>query len=128
MHSRATVENALGMSDAGASSVEIAAALGVPRRTVHDWLHGRVPSTADASGCDTCGGVHDLRSLPTSYVYLLGLYLGDGCLSRHPGGVYKLRITLDERYPGIVSDAVDAMRCVRGVGAVARRTDGCVEA
>jgi hypothetical protein len=27
------------------------------------------------------------------------MYLGDGCLSAHPRGVFKLRISLDARYP-----------------------------
>lgn len=33
-----------------------------------------------ASCCETCGApTHRLAELPRSYVYLLGLYLGDGC-------------------------------------------------
>jgi len=35
-----------------------------------------------------------------SDAYLLGLYRGDGCLSVIGGGA-TLRITLDQRYPGI---------------------------
>ena len=31
-----------------------------------------------------------------------GLYLGDGCISAHARGVYRLRLFLDARYPGIV--------------------------
>jgi hypothetical protein len=49
--------------------------------------------------------VHDLSTLPAAYVYLLGMYLGDGCLSSHPRDVYKLRISLDARYPGIAVSA-----------------------
>jgi hypothetical protein len=45
-------------------------------------------------------------------VYLLGLYLGDGCISAHPRGVYRLRITLDLRYPGIVEECEAALRAV----------------
>ena len=40
--------------------------------------------------------------LRPAYVYLLGLYLGDGCISAHPRQVYKLRIVLDLKYPGII--------------------------
>jgi hypothetical protein len=50
--------------------------------------------------------------LPAAYVYLLGMYLGDGCLSAHPRGVYKLRISLDSRYPGIGSECERAIRVV----------------
>ncbi|MBA3263048.1 MAG: hypothetical protein H0T69_11405 [Thermoleophilaceae bacterium] len=41
---------------------------------------------------------------------LLGLYLGDGCLSAHPRGVFKLRISLDACYPGVMEECEDAMR------------------
>ena len=59
-----------------------------------------------------CGGVHDLDALPASYVYPLGMYLGDGCLRPHPRGVFKLRISLDARYPGIAAECERAMRAV----------------
>jgi len=45
-------------------------------------------------------------------VYLLGMYLGDGCLSTHPRGVFKLRISLDARNPGIAAECEHAMRAV----------------
>jgi hypothetical protein len=45
----------------------------------------------------------------TEYVYLLGLYLGDGNLAGN-GRTYTLRITLDARYPAIVEAAASAVR------------------
>jgi hypothetical protein len=39
-----------------------------------------------------------------AYAQLLGLYLGDGSISRHARGVCRLRITLDRAYPGIVAE------------------------
>jgi hypothetical protein len=80
----------------GLSASEVARRVGVPRATVRDWLAGRVPARVPAhygttpGACGACGGVHDLDALPASYVYLLGMYLGDGCLSAHPRGVFKL--------------------------------------
>lgn len=50
--------------------------------------------------------------LPPEYVYLLGLYLGDGSISAHARGVFKLRLTLDAVYPGIIQEAESAMRLV----------------
>ena len=47
-----------------------------------------------------------------AYAYLLGLYLGDGCLSKHPRGVYRLRITPDSRHVGIAAECAQAMRTV----------------
>jgi hypothetical protein len=46
-------------------------------------------------------------------VYLLGLYLGDGFISAHRRGVYRLRLALDVKYPGIVASAVAAISNVR---------------
>jgi hypothetical protein len=98
----------------GLSTSEIARLVGVPRSTVRDWLAGRVPRgrDRDGAGCGTCGRAHDLAALPAPYVYLLGVYLGDGCLSEHPRGVFKLRISLDARYPGIESECEHAIRSV----------------
>jgi hypothetical protein len=39
-----------------------------------------------------------------SYAYLLGIYLGDGCLT-NPGRTWLLRVSLDQAYPGIVDEA-----------------------
>jgi hypothetical protein len=46
---------------------------------------------------------------PWSYSYLLGLYLGDGCVVRHPRTA-RLVITLDGIYPEIVEEATAAMQ------------------
>lgn len=64
-----------------------------------------------------------------TYAYLLGLYLGDGCISKDPR-TYKLRIVLDVRYPGIIDEASKAIAAMRPakparVGLV--RKVGCVE-
>jgi hypothetical protein len=58
------------------------------------------------------------------------MYLGDGCLSEGRRSVYKLRITLDKRYPNIIRECQDAIREVRGpdrvtAGIVPKQ--GCVE-
>lgn len=45
------------------------------------------------------------------YVYLLGLYLGDGCLARFPR-TYRLEIFLDPKYPNLIDECARAMRAV----------------
>ena len=51
---------------------------------------------------------------PVSYSYLLGLYLGDGCVSPHLRTA-RLVITLDQRYPGVVEQArAAAETCLDG--------------
>ena len=44
----------------------------------------------------------DDRGLGAAYVYLLGLYLGDGLVSRSPKDVWKLRIFQDARYARLI--------------------------
>lgn len=98
----------------GLSDSEIGKILDIPRATIRDWRVGkrRVVSRSSAA-CSFCGPA----SLDASaYAYLLGLYLGDGCLSPHPRGVFKLRITLDEIYPLIIGGCMAAMEAVRGYG------------
>jgi hypothetical protein len=46
---------------------------------------------------------------PYSYSWLLGFYLGDGCIATVKPGNYQLRVTLDAIYPEIVDDCVTAV-------------------
>jgi hypothetical protein len=106
------VRRSLELHKDGLSATEIARRVGAPRSTVRDWTRGKVPRRRGGGGCVRCGGLHDLESLPPAYVYLLGMYLGDGCLSEHRRDVYKLRISLDARYPGIAAECENAIRAV----------------
>jgi len=124
MHSYETIRAALELSAAGAKSPEIAHRLGVPRRTVSDWLSGVLPHAVDAPARCLDHGV----GLGPEYVYLLGLYLGDGCISSHRRGVYRLEIVLDVNYQGIIASAAEAMRNVRpGPVLTQLRPQNCVE-
>jgi hypothetical protein len=59
----------------------------------------------------------------SSYVYVLGLYLGDGHLAGN-GRSYQLRLTLDASYPGIVEAAACAIRTLVPHGRVHLRARG----
>jgi len=94
---------------------EISRMTGIPRPTVRDWVTGKVPrSWLHQASCSGCGNErHDPERLPRGeYVYLLGMYLGDGYIVANAKGVYRLRIYLDMRYPGIISECAEAMRAV----------------
>src|SRR5215211_2888253 len=93
----------------GRNDCEIAREAGIPRSTVRQWRKGQTPDfdrrytfkgpdgQPRRGACVVCGG--DPLTLPqASYTYLLGLYLGDGCLTACPRNVYKLRIACAERY------------------------------
>ena len=103
-------EAAMALIETGFGDSEIARITRIPRSTVSAWRHGR--------------GVryHERRSaaepswrppLPASYAYLLGLYLGDGCIQTPPGGSFAtIVITLDAAYPSIVEEAMaSAVAC-----------------
>lgn len=65
--------------------------------------------------------------LDAAYVYLLGLYLGDGCLSRAPRNVWRLRIFQDARYAALIDECVETIRTVGGRDAGRLPMRGCVE-
>ena len=94
----------------GLAQAEVARRTGIPRSTIRTWIkNGRPPKSADTAGtCDPCTHIARVIDLP-EYAYLLGLYLGDGYLVPCPRAVYHLRITLDQRYPGIIAECRRAM-------------------
>jgi hypothetical protein len=103
------------MRDAGLNACQISRATGVPRATVRDWVAGRTPRRGhERSGrCAACGHAEHARAeLPPEYAYLLGIYLGDGCISVHPRGVFRLRVTLDAAYPQIIDEVARSMSAV----------------
>lgn len=130
LHGPAAVAEALALRGTGLGARRIAKQLDLPIATVRDWLTGRVPAhsrpvdgTAIAATCDRCGHkAHRFDQLPPEYVYLLGLYLGDGCISEHRRKVFRLRIFLDLRYPQIVDDCEAAMRVVMPTNKVHRHS------
>lgn len=106
---------------------EIAKRTGVPRATAKVW---RCSPPVRLRGLrDTpCGATHDYTALPVkAYSCLLGLYLGDGCISRM-GRVWRLRISLDKKYPGIIDCCRHAIDTVMPGqrGSVEPQQKGCV--
>ena len=63
----------------------------------------------------------------SEYAYLLGLYLGDGCLGKMPR-TWSLRIYQDAKYPNIIEEARAAVAAVNPnrTSNVQVRRDGCV--
>lgn len=95
-------ELALSLAQAGLNDCEISRRTGVPRSTVRDW---RRPA-AERTRCPRCWrAVHrPVLFADGDYAELLGMYLGDGCLSQTSRAM-RLRLSLDARYPGIVEDS-----------------------
>ena len=129
-------EEALRFVRWGMNDCQISRLMAVPRGTIKEWRHRSIeepewrPGTAQfgANDCPICGAGD--QPDPAVYSYLLGIYLGDGCLSLMPRGVYKLRVVLDQRYPLIIEECAQAMGAVRPnsqmkVGRVQKI--GCIE-
>jgi len=120
VRTRAEVALVLELVAMGRNDCEIAREAGIPRSTVRQWRKGQTPDfdrrytfkgpdgQPRRGACVVCGG--DPLALPqASYTYLLGLYLGDGCLTACPRNVYKLRIACAERYPELIRECELAM-------------------
>src|SRR4051794_33786350 len=129
MRSAEQFEAAKRLIAAGVNDCAIARQLGIPRGTIKDWrcrpqIRRRLPTASSV-----CGGDHDFSTLPTAaYCYLLAMYLGDGCISRHPRS-WRLRIVLDTKYPAIINrcrSAID-MLMVGQHAAVLQLPKNCVE-
>jgi hypothetical protein len=111
--------------DLGLNDCAIARLAGIPRTTVRDWRRstrwrGKGDGALELRSCTRCGHpAHAFHELGGRYAYLLGLYLGDGYVVHHKRGVYRLTISLDAKYPGIVSECRHAIEATMPSGRVA---------
>ena len=122
----ADVERALALHGAGLTTAEVARRTGIPRSTMRYWLaRGPLYPRRVAANCPPCPHLPLAPQGP--YAYLLGLYLGDGCLSLGRGGVYRLRITLDKKYPQIIDECRLAAGLVLPNRVGQNDRPGCVE-
>jgi Homeodomain-like domain len=134
MRSEEEYRRALQLIDIGINDCEIGRRLGIPRGTIRDW---RVALQAGSAGrtkfasykrevtCFRCtnGWVDE-----EAYAYLLGEYLGDGCLSLMPRDVYRLRIACDEKYPHIIGEiAASIVKTHPSANVGFVQNQGCVE-
>jgi hypothetical protein len=106
LRSQDDFDAALSLMEVGRSDTDIARPIGIPRPTVSAWRHGRGSRYH-----------HRLRqanrgwrpAAPEAYAYLLGVYLGDGCIAVNRTGAACLVIVLDARYPGVVAEVAGAI-------------------
>lgn len=94
---------------AGMNDCAVSRQTGVPRPTVRDWRVRPPTRLRQPQASSECGVDHDFAAVPVgAYSYLLGLYLGDGCISRDRR-VWRLRIVLDKKYPAIIDRCPEAI-------------------
>ncbi len=112
--------NALALVAQGRSLNSVSRTTGISRAALRDWqTHGPDPVSH---------GAVPLRTDVAAYPYLLGLYLGDGCISACPRNVYALRIACADAWPGLIHACEEAIHAVRPGGKVCRVSrQGCVQ-
>jgi len=128
MRSAEEFEAAKRLIAAGVNDCAIARQLGIPRHTVRDWRR-RPQRRPRLDAGSPCGVIHDFAGLPPApYAYVLGMYLGDGCISRDRR-VWRLRIVLDKKYPAIIDRCREAVNMLMPSQRAAVRAlpKGCVE-
>lgn len=124
------VENVRLFFDHGLPVARVARFSGIPRSTVRDWVRNgfvrQRPARDQPFGqaCTFCSAIVNLPEEP--YAYALGMYLGDGHISQLLR-TYKLRITLDQRYPGIIEECKAALRALLPNRVGQYDKIGCVE-
>jgi hypothetical protein len=107
-------------------------ATGIARSTLREWRgHPERLAPSRRRLCPRCPEVRTTVEPQWAYAYLLGLYLGDGCISRQGPEhkqVWKLRIICADAWPGLKEQCKQAMLAVRPDNSVATvQKDGCVE-
>ena len=126
MRTRAEYERVAELLRSGMNDCQVARATGIPRATIRDWRHkgrpGRYVSGRNRPPCPIC---ETGKLPPRAYAYLLGLYLGDGCLSRVRKTWY-LRVFQDARYIELIQACATAMRQVSERSVSFAKNPGCV--
>jgi hypothetical protein len=126
MYPRKTVDAALLLSSIGVLDRENAQICGVSIKAIRHWRCGTRRNLANRRSVRHCPRCDGDALDGTAYAYLLGLYLGDGCITRGRRGVYALDIACCNDWPGLMDAAQAAMSAVMPTSSVFRvHRQGC---
>jgi hypothetical protein len=123
--------NAIALMERGFSVRSISMSTGINRATLREWREHPEKVINPRAVCPRCTDRATFPEPQADYAYLLGLYLGDGCISR--GGardkdVWKLRIICADAWPGLIRECERAMRSIRPDNKVSiQQKPGCAE-
>ncbi|MFS8203062.1 helix-turn-helix domain-containing protein [Streptomyces sp. CWNU-52B] len=120
MYDMGTREQALALVGQGRSLNSVSRETGISRAAIRAWQE-RIEPLPRMAAPDP-GPLADTHA----YAYLLGLYLGDGCISPHPHGTgYYLRIACADAWPGLLRLCREAITKVRpGIGVCTLQKQG----
>lgn len=111
----------------GRSLNSVSKETGISRAAIRSWQTRIEPLDCNrAVPCPRCCETPSLPGDPAAYSYLLGLYLGDGCISHLKRDVYFLRIACADAWPGLIDACAEAMQILRPANKVFRvQRQGC---
>jgi len=128
VYPQTTVDIALRLSSAGVLDRENGRICGVSAAAIRHWRSGRRRNPENQHrqpSCPLCDGAALNQS---AYAYLLGLYLGDGSISRGRRDVYALSIACADAWPGLIGAAKIALSEVMPASKVfCVQRPGCTE-
>ena len=125
MYEITTRKRALALIAQGRSLNSVSKETGISRWALRSWQR-RLHPLSPKSACPRCSSPPRPPDDPAAYSYLLGLYLGDGCVSRL-ARTYTLRISCANAWPGLIDECERAIRAVRPDNSVSRvQAPGCV--
>ncbi|MFI5807048.1 helix-turn-helix domain-containing protein [Streptomyces sp. NPDC051561] len=105
MYDIATRKRALSLVDGGRSLNSVSRETGISRHAIRSW-QTRIEPLPRMTGTP----IRDAPADPAAYSYLLGLYLGDGCISEHPRRTgHYLRIACADAWPGLIEECRTAI-------------------
>ncbi|MEU3182748.1 transcriptional regulator [Streptomyces sp. NPDC006923] len=116
MYDLDTRKRAVALVAHGRSLNAVSKQTGISRASIRAWLIRIEPLPrirAQARPCPRCLPRPSAPADPASYAYLLGLYLGDGCVSPQKRGGYQLRIACADAWPGLIDQCRAAVEAVR---------------
>jgi hypothetical protein len=131
MYSSDVRRNAVALMGCGFSLRSISMSTGISRATLHYWREHPEANAHIHASCSRCADSPTLPEPRDDYAYLLGLYLGDGCISRAGAkekDVWKPRIICANAWPGLLQECARATRSIRPGNSVGvQQKPGCAE-
>ncbi|GHE89762.1 helix-turn-helix domain-containing protein [Streptomyces griseoluteus] len=113
MYDLSTRERALALVAQGRSLNSVSRETGISRSAIRSWQTRITPlPRMQSTPCSLCGPTGEPPADKASYSYLLGLYLGDGCISPGMKAGYYLRIACCDAWPGLIEACVAAVETI----------------
>ena len=116
MRSNDEYRQILRLWESGCNKLQITKKTGIPRGTVCDCIrkYGTLQGLEEYLHREQKHHWTVRRKsqeFRVNYAYMLGIYLGDGYIATHPR-TYRLRISLDKKYPNIIQRVIDSMQAL----------------